>query len=65
MTLDEKIAEAETALHQLSIGKRVAKITRDGKSVDFTPANRADLERYLGGLKREKTPHRRRPMRVF
>lgn len=65
MTIDERIAEAETALHQLSIGKRVAKITRDGKAVEFTPANRADLERYLGGLKRDKTSRRRRPMRVF
>lgn len=64
MTLTAMIAEAETALHQLSIGKRVGKVTRDGKSVEYTPANRSDLERYLNGLRAQLTGTRRRPMRV-
>lgn len=64
MTLVEKINESEDALHQLNIGKRVAKITRDGKSVEFTPANRSELERYINILKSQLLGIRRKPLGV-
>lgn len=65
MTLDGRIAEAESALHDLNIGKRVAKVSRNGKSIEFTQANRSDLERYINQMKSEKAGARRRPMGVF
>ncbi len=64
MTLQERIAEAEQALHQLQIGKAVAKISRGGKTVEFTQANVSQLQTYLNQMKAEQAGSRRRPMRV-
>ena len=46
----EQLNEARAALHRLSIGTSTVSIQRDGKRVEFTPINRADLERYIDQL---------------
>jgi hypothetical protein len=48
-----RLAEASEALHQLIIGKRTVKVMVDGQSVEFTAANRADLEAYISRLTSE------------
>ena len=65
MTLQERIAEAEQALHQLQIGKAVAKISRGGKTLEFTQANVSQLQTYLNQMKAEQAGQRRRPMGVY
>lgn len=46
----EQLNEARAALHRLNIGTSTVSIQRDGKRVEFTPINRADLERYIDQL---------------
>lgn len=64
MTLDQKIEEAEDALHELSLGKRVVSISRNGKSLSFSQTNRVDLELYIARLKQQKPNARRGPMGI-
>lgn len=64
MTLQERLNEAETALHELLLGKRVVKISRGGKTVDFTPADVSSLRSYINQLKAQVNGSRRGPMRV-
>ena len=64
-TIDERISEAEDALHELVLGRRAATISRNGKAVTYTQTNRVDLEQYIAKLKLSKTGARRRPMRPF
>lgn len=49
-TIAQRLAEARLALHALVLGQRVVKVMVDGQSVEFTPANRADLEAYIANL---------------
>jgi hypothetical protein len=49
-SLDQRLAEARLALHELVLGKRVVKVMVDGQSVEFTPATRADLVAYIADL---------------
>ncbi|MBJ7555398.1 gpW family head-tail joining protein [Marinomonas spartinae] len=65
MTVDERISEAEDALHELMLGRRAVTVTRSGKTVTFTQTNRVDLELYIAKLKQSKSGARRRPMRPF
>lgn len=46
----EQLNEARAALHRLNIGTSTVSIQRDGKRVEFTPINRADLERYIAQM---------------
>lgn len=64
MTLDEKISEAEDALHELSLGRRVVSLSRNGKAMTYTATNRVDLELYIARLKSEKNTYSRRPMGI-
>jgi hypothetical protein len=64
MTLDEKISEAEDALHELSLGRRVVSLSRNGKAMTYTATNRVDLELYIARLKNEKNTSSRRPMGI-
>jgi hypothetical protein len=64
MTLEQKIIEAEDALHELSLGRSVVTVTRDGKSLTYNAANRVDLERYLANLKSQLGTYSRRPMSI-
>lgn len=43
----ERLAEAETALHQLRIGKKVEQLRYADKQTVYTTANLPDLERYV------------------
>jgi hypothetical protein len=45
-----RLAEAQTALHELMLGKRTVKVMVDGQSIEFTATNRADLEAYIARL---------------
>lgn len=64
MTESEKLQEAEDALHELSLGKRVVKISRNGKAIEYSAANMTDLRRYITELKQSINGTARRPMRV-
>jgi hypothetical protein len=64
-TVDDRISEAKSALHELVLGRRTATISRNGKSVTYTQTNRVDLERYIAQLKLSKSGARRRPMRPY
>ena len=64
MTLVEKISQAEDALHELSLGRRAVEITRDGRTVKYTAANRVDLELYIARLKSQVPSASRRPMGI-
>lgn len=64
----EQLNEARQALHQLLTGQAMVSIQRDGKRVDFTPANRRDLENYINQLEGQLgvgAPRRRGPARVI
>lgn len=65
-TTAERLIEAETALHNLSTGRSVVSVSKDGRTVSYSSANRGDLERYINSLKDESatTTFRRGPMGV-
>lgn len=52
-TLLARLAEAEGALHQLSLGKKSAAVSYEGKSNTFTQANINDLRAYITDLKNQ------------
>ena len=64
MTLQQRIAEAENALHELSLGRQVVEINRGGKSLKYTPADITVLRRYITEMKNQLGGSRRRPMGV-
>lgn len=64
MTTQEKLAEAESALHELMLGKRVVSISRNGKALTFSATNRVDLELYIAQLKQQLNTTSRRPMGI-
>lgn len=51
MDLTQQLAEATAALHDLTVGKAVASITRDGKKVDFRAPDIQALRSYVENLK--------------
>ncbi|EJF1946179.1 gpW family protein [Salmonella enterica] len=48
-----ELKEAREALHALMTGKRVATVTKNGRSVSFTSATLADLRKYIAELEAE------------
>lgn len=55
MTLDEKITEAEVALHDLAIGKQVRVVVdQSGERIEFTASNASRLRAYLEDLRAVK-----------
>jgi hypothetical protein len=51
MTLEEMLAEAQTALHQLMIGRRSVKVIADGGyTIEYTAANIVKLKAYIAEL---------------
>lgn len=53
-TLRLWLAQAEVALHKLTIGQLVVEIDVPGKGGSkYTAANRGDLEAYVGDLRRQ------------
>lgn len=53
MATMQELEEARTALHELMTGKRVATITKNGRSVSFTSATLSDLKKYISELEAE------------
>lgn len=51
--LEARLAQAEQALHDLSIGKTTASVSYDGKSVSYTQTNIGQLRGYIADLKRQ------------
>ncbi len=45
------LKEAEAARHELAMGTRAVKITRDGKQVEFQQSSMGELDRYITKLK--------------
>lgn len=44
------LAEAKDALHKLNLGKAVRVIQKDGRRIEYTPADRRSLEIYIQSL---------------
>ncbi|QTG12345.1 phage tail protein [Agrobacterium tumefaciens] len=54
MTLQERIADAKAALHDLMTGRRVRVVVdQNGERVEYSAANRADLSAYIAMLEAE------------
>jgi hypothetical protein len=56
-TLQERLDEAETAYHELCIGKALVQFhDSNGETVQYNQANRAALAAYIADLKRQIDP---------
>lgn len=64
MATADRLIEAQNALHELVTGGKPVKIKKDGREIEFAPANKAQLEHYIQSLKSELGTHRRRPAGV-
>lgn len=54
LSLAERLAAAEAAYHDLSIGKAVVSVRdSNGETVEFNRGNRAQLRTYINELKAE------------
>lgn len=54
LTAQQRLTEAEAALHALATGKSVAEVTdSSGEKVRYSAANASRLERYIADLKAE------------
>lgn len=60
MNNQAKLEEARRALHELTLGKQVTSITRDGKRVDFQQTNIQELRNYISQLEALETGQPRR-----
>ena len=49
--IQARLTDAETALHNLVLGKGRVTVSYDGESVTFTQANIAELRKYIAELK--------------
>lgn len=49
--LQTRLTEAETALHRLMTGQSTARISYDGRDVEYTRAKVGDLRAYISELK--------------
>lgn len=47
---EQRLSEAETALHNLRTGKAVVSVDTPDDKVQFTIANQAKLERYISDI---------------
>lgn len=61
MTLIEKLTEAKAAYHQLMTGKKVVRLQKDGRMVDYGRANVHELRNYISDLEGQLGLSRRRP----
>lgn len=53
LVLQQRLAEAQTALHDLSVGKKVVRIGSSDKQLSFTQADIRQLRSYVGRLQIE------------
>ncbi len=62
LTTAERLEEAQEALHQLLTGTAAVAITdQNGEKVEYRPANRAALERYVADLNAQLAGARKPP----
>lgn len=52
-TLQSRLTDAESALHALMTGAKVARVGGGGESVDYTPADAGRLASYIASLQRQ------------
>ncbi len=66
MATQQQLTEARAARHALVTGRKVATVTMNGRTVQYTETNLADLEAYIQRLESELgiTTNRRRAFRV-
>ncbi len=50
MYTQEMLTEARQALHELLLGKRVVSVSKNGRQVQFTQINIADLRNYIAEI---------------
>ncbi|KFC09043.1 hypothetical protein GTGU_01235 [Trabulsiella guamensis ATCC 49490] len=48
-----ELLEARNVLHALRLGKQVISVTKDGRRVEYKPADVGDLIRYIATLEEE------------
>ncbi|MFU1607310.1 gpW family head-tail joining protein [Sulfitobacter pontiacus] len=67
MNKAEQLADAEAQYHLLVTGQQAKVfVDQNGERVEYTAANRADLQKYITRLKTElRGPNLSGPMRVF
>lgn len=67
MATQAQLDEARSALHQLMLGRRAVKVQKDGRTVEYTPATKRQLEDYIGQLEAAlgTSTRRRGPAGVF
>lgn len=66
--LEQQLAEAKAAFHQLNIGQAVVKLKRGDREMQYTPANKTQLKQYIDDLTAQLgqasgVNHHRRPFR--
>lgn len=52
-TLQQRLTEAEEALHQVMVGQSVTVVGYDGHRTEFAPADESRLRRYIQSLRRQ------------
>jgi hypothetical protein len=66
MTLADRLADAQTAYHDLQTGRSARVVVdQNGERVEYTPANAARLAAYIADLKRLVENSSLGPLKVF
>ncbi|PPC77929.1 phage tail protein [Pokkaliibacter plantistimulans] len=66
MATQQQLIEARDALHKLRTGRQAVRVQKDGRLVEYAPADRKDLEKYVQQLEQELSGGRgRRPAGVI
>lgn len=67
MASQTELDGARAALYDLMTGKRVARVQKDGRQVEFTAASVSDLKQYISDLEVQlgNTQRRRGPARFY
>ena len=64
--IDSQLLEARNALHALMTGKRVVRIQKNGRSVEYTATSKRELQEYIFQLESQaNSSKRRRPAGVY
>lgn len=66
MATQAELSEAKAARHKLMTGTKAAKVTMNGRTVEYAPADLNKLDNYISRLEAElSTTDLRRPARVL
>lgn len=63
--LEQRLAEAEAARHQVAIGKKTVTLSYEGRSVTYTQATLAQLDKYIEDLTIKINGRRSRSRKVY